>query len=160
MSHQFFRQLCMEFSIYCIFFNKLLGRLFKNLTFQGRVYAKVRLIKRGVYLQIHSIVNIAFFFDKRQAMEKTTNLHYNLFICFILNHIHSSLASSSLEEEINGFRTSLLSTKIDSLEFSFCPPASQGCSFFLRMDKVILRTILARIKPQHLNGFIMFSLDS
>ena len=29
-----------------------------------------------------------FFFDTRQAIEKTTNLHYNLCICFILDYIH------------------------------------------------------------------------
>ena len=44
------------------------------------------LFKWGVYLQIRSIFDIAFFFDTRQVIEKTTNLHYNL--CFILSHIH------------------------------------------------------------------------
>ena len=46
------------------------------------------LIERSVYLQIRNIVDIAFFFDTRQAIEKTTNLHYNLLICFILCHIY------------------------------------------------------------------------
>ena len=46
-------------------------------------------MERDVSLQIRSIIDIAFFFDTRQAIEKTTNLHYNLFICFIiLDHIH------------------------------------------------------------------------
>ena len=40
-----------------------------------------QLIERGVYLQVRSIVDIAFFFDTRQA----TSLHYNL---FTLNHIN------------------------------------------------------------------------
>ena len=40
------------------------------------------LIERGVYLQIQSIVDIAFF-DTRLTIEKATNLHYNLFIYFI-----------------------------------------------------------------------------
>ena len=47
-----------------------------------------RLIERSVYLQIRSIVDIAFFFNIRQAIKKTTNPHYNLIICFILDHIH------------------------------------------------------------------------
>ena len=46
------------------------------------------LIEQVVYLQNRIIADIAFFFDARQAIEKTTNLHYNLSICFILNHIH------------------------------------------------------------------------
>ena len=65
------------------------------------------LIERGVYLQVRSIVDIAFFFDTRQ----TTSLHYNL---FTLNHINILTGISSSEGEVNGFTASLSSTKIDS----------------------------------------------
>ena len=109
----------MEIFVYRILSNKCLGRLFKNL---GE-----RLFKQGIYSQIQSTVDIALFFNIRQVIEKTTNLHYNL--CFIFDHIHSLLVSSSSEGKINGFTASLSSTKIDSREISFCLPASQGCPF-------------------------------
>ena len=48
----------------------------------------VHLIEQGMYLEIWSIVDIAFFFNTRQAIEKTTNLYYNLSICFMLDDIH------------------------------------------------------------------------
>ena len=44
--------------------------------------------RAGVYLQIRTIFDIDFFFNTRKAIEKSTNLHYNLFICFILDQIH------------------------------------------------------------------------
>ena len=68
----------MEIFVYRILSNKCLGRLFKNL---GE-----RLFKQGIYSQIQSTVDIALFFNIRQVIEKTTNLHYNL--CFIFDHIH------------------------------------------------------------------------
>ena len=70
------------------FFNKHQEHLFKNLTFWGAFIQEGYLIEQGVYLQIRSIVDVAFSFDTRQAIEKTTNLYYNLFICLILDHIH------------------------------------------------------------------------
>ena len=56
------------------------GNLFKNL--------RGRLIEWGIHLQIQTIADIAFFFGTRQAIEKTTYLHYYLFISFILYNIH------------------------------------------------------------------------
>ena len=46
----------------------------------------LRFQEGGIYLQIWSLVDIAFF--EIEKIEKATNLHYNLFILFILDHIH------------------------------------------------------------------------
>ena len=81
--------------------------------FRGALIQEGHLIERGVYLQIRSIVDMFFSFNTWQAIEKTTNLHYHLFICFILDHIHFLLASSSSEGEMNGLTASLSSTKIE-----------------------------------------------
>ena len=72
----------------------------------------------------------------------------------------SSLTSSYWEGEMNEFTASLLSTKIDSWEFSFCLPAAQGCPFLKQWKKVIPLPSFARFKPQHLSDFVIFSLDS
>ena len=69
------------------------------------------------------------------------------------------MASSPSEGEVNGFTSSLLSTKNDSWEFSFCLPASQGCPFFKQWRKSSSVPAFARFKPQYLNEFIMFSFD-
>ena len=103
---------------------------------------------------------MGFFFDTRQVIEKTANLHYNLFICFISITFNSLLASFSSEGQMNGITASLSSTKIDSWEFSFCLAASRGYLFFKQWIKSSSVPSLARFKPQHLNYFIMFSLDS
>ena len=81
--------------------------------FRGALIQEGHLIERDVYLQIRSIVDMFFSFNTWQAIEKTTNLHYHLFICFILDHIHFLLASSSSEGEMNGLTASLSSTKIE-----------------------------------------------
>ena len=47
-----------------------------------------RLIEHDVYLQIRIIADIACLFDTSQVIEKATNLHYNVLIYFILDHIH------------------------------------------------------------------------
>ena len=60
---------------------------------------------------------------------------------------------------MNGFTASLSSTKIDNWEFSFCLPASQGCTFFKQWIKSSAILPFAKIKSQHFNNF-MFSLDS
>ena len=88
ISQKIFSQTFTKISIYCIFLNKRSGRLFKSLTFQEVFIQEGHLIVRVVYLEIRSIVDTAFFFDTRQAIDKTSNLHYNLFTCFILDHIH------------------------------------------------------------------------
>ena len=62
------------------------GYLIKGYLIKGYLI-KGYLIEQAIYLQIQSIVDIAIFFDTRNAIEKTTNLH-NLFIWFILDHIH------------------------------------------------------------------------
>ena len=90
-------------------------------------------------------------------IEKATNLHYNL--CFILDHLHFLLVSSSSEGEMNRFTALLLSTKIDSWKFSFYLPALQGCPFFKQWIKSSSILPFARFNSQHLNDF-MFSLDS
>ena len=92
MSQKRFSRNFMKISIYCNYSKKRTKRL-KFHFLRGRSF------KRDVYLQIRSIVDIAFLFNTRQAIEKTTILHYNLFICFILDHIHFLLASSSSEGE-------------------------------------------------------------
>ena len=112
----------------------------------------------GVYLQIRSLVHITFF--EIEKIEKTTNLHYNLCVCFILDHIHFVIGTLFLRGRMNGFTTSLLSIKIDTCEFSFCLPALQDCSFCKQWIKSSSVPSIARLKPQHLNDFIMFSLDS
>ena len=78
--------------IFLGFFWKFPYMVFFQLNNRG-IYLKTwlfrgRLIKRGIYLQIWSIVGIGFFFETKPATEKPTNLHCNLFICFILDHIH------------------------------------------------------------------------
>ena len=65
LSQKFFSQIFMKSSIYCIFSNKRPGCLFKNLTFQEAFIQDGHLIERAIYLQIQSIVDIAFFFDTR-----------------------------------------------------------------------------------------------
>ena len=92
MSQTFFSQVFMKIFIYCIFLNKRLGCLFTSLTFWEAFIQEGHLIERAVYLKIRSIIDIAFLFDTRQTIEKTTNLHYNLFICFILDQIHFFIA--------------------------------------------------------------------
>ena len=65
------------------------GAFLEKSNFLGGAFVQERhLIEWGIYLQIRSIVDIAFFFETRQAIEKTTSLHYNLFICFMLDHIY------------------------------------------------------------------------
>ena len=59
----------MKIFIYRIYSNKCLGRLFKNLSFKGVFIQEKNLIERDVNLQIGSIVDIAFFFNIRQAIE-------------------------------------------------------------------------------------------
>ena len=61
---------------------------------------------------------------------------------------------------MNTFTASLSSTKIDIWKFSFCLPALQGCPFFKQWIKSFSVPSFARFKPQHLNNFIMFSIDS
>ena len=61
---------------------------------------------------------------------------------------------------MNGLTASLLLTKIDSQEFSFCLPALQVCLFFQQWIKPSSIPSFASFKPQHLNNFVMFSLDS
>ena len=56
--------------------------------FRGAFIQEECSFERGVYLQTRSIVDIAVFFNTRQAFEKSINLYNNLFICFILDHIH------------------------------------------------------------------------
>ena len=61
---------------------------------------------------------------------------------------------------MNEFAASILSTKIYSRELSFCLPASQGYPIFNKWIKSSSVPSFARFKPQHLNDFIIFSLDS
>ena len=61
---------------------------------------------------------------------------------------------------MNGFTASLLSTKIDSWEFSFCLPASKGWSFFKEWIKSSSIPSLVRFKPQHLHDFSLDSWDN
>ena len=72
----------------------------------------------------------------------------------------SSLISSSSEAEMNRFTASLSSNKIESWEFSFCLLALQGSPFFKQWIKSSSLPSFTRFKPQHLNNFIMFYLDS
>ena len=70
-------------------FSRLNARgVYLKSNFLEGIYSRGAFNRIGVHLQIRTVVDIAFFFDTRQAIEKTTNLHYNLFIGFILDHIH------------------------------------------------------------------------
>ena len=112
-----------KFPIYCIFSNKCPGRLFKNLIFKGTF----------IWVE-HLFTNkhLAFFFDTRQAIEKTTNLrnYKSLQNCkstnLLFDQIHFFIGILFIRGIMNGFTASFLSTKIDS----FCLPASQCCPFF------------------------------
>ena len=117
----------------------------------------LRFQEGGVYLQIRSLVDITFF--EIEKIEKTPNLHYNLCVCFILDHIHFVIGTLFLRGRMNGFTASLLSIKIGSCEFSFCLPALQDCPFCKQWIKSSSVPSIARLKLQHLNDFIMFSLN-
>ena len=54
--------------------------------FFSQIFIKSQLSRGGRLFKNSSIVDITFF--EIEKIEKTTNLHYNLFICFILDHIH------------------------------------------------------------------------
>ena len=103
-------------------------------------FLRGRLFERGFYLQIRSIIDIAFFFNTRQAIEKTTNLHYNLFIWMDLRY---------------HFRQLKLIVESSAFAFHLCKAAP----FFKQWIKSSSVPSFARSKPQHLNDF-MFSLDS
>ena len=94
MSQKIFSQIFIKIS--SIFPNKCTGRLFKKANFlEGTFIQEGCLIKRDVYLQIQSIVDIAFSFGTRQAIEKATDLQYNL---FSLDHIHFFIGISFIGE--------------------------------------------------------------
>ena len=116
-------------------FNKHQEHLFKNLTFWGAFIQEGYLIERGVHLQIRSIVDVAFSFDIRQAIEKTTNLHYNLLIYLTLDHIHFFIGFLIIRGKNEWTYSIISSTKIDSWEFSFCLPASLGRPFLKQWIK-------------------------
>ena len=101
-----------------------------------------RLIERGVFLQIRSIVDEAFFLDTREAIEKTTNLHYNLFICFILDH-------SDLRYHFHQLKSIPESSAFALQVWKALPFLNNGFN-------LILRTIICKVQTTTLKRFYVF----
>ena len=134
-------------------------RSFKDLNFLGGVYLWGAFDQTGCLFTNSKYYWYSFFLTQDKQSKKLEN--YIIISSFVSSSITfiSSLASSSSEEEMNRFTASLSSTKIDSWDFNFCLPASQGCTFFKQWIKSSSVPSFASFKPQHLNNFIMCSLD-